>query len=84
MQVQDLVKTLKKPIAAVLPAKALRRAGAQVARLVATNGDLRLVLGVPAPAQAVASLLPFGWKLDAAGSGQAKDVNCGLLSSTRW
>jgi hypothetical protein len=72
------VNTLQKPIAAVLPAKAAKPACAQDEKLVATNTDVRLVLGFAAPAQAVASLLPVGWELDAVGSGQAKEVNLRL------
>jgi hypothetical protein len=69
------VNTLQKPIAAVLPAKAAKHACAQDEKLVATNTDVRLVLGFAVPAQAVARLLPIGWELAAAHSGKVKDVN---------
>lgn len=44
-------------------------------KLVATNSDVRMVLGFAAPAGAVAALLPQGWECDVASSGPAKDIN---------
>ena len=51
---------------------------AQGETLVATNADVRLILGFAAPAAAVAMLLPQGWEPDVAASGPAKGTNLRL------
>jgi len=48
---------------------------AQSEKLVATNTDVRLILGFAAPPDAVAKLLPDGWEPDVAASGPAQDIN---------